>query len=81
MKRAMNFRLDQQTITTISILEDELSASKTAIVEKAIAHYAKHKLTKQAAYMQHAGCLNEEESQQMIKAIKRGHKNKKMKKL
>jgi hypothetical protein len=48
-------------------------------MRKATSHYAKHKLTNQTAYMQHAGCLSKEESQQMLKVTERERKNKKLK--
>ncbi len=73
MKRAVNFRLDNQTITTLSLLEERLNISKTAIVEKAVPDYAKKKLMKQAQYMNYAGCLSEEDSGMILKAIRLGH--------
>lgn len=79
MKRAINFRFDNQTITTLALLEERLHASRTSIVEEAIAHYAREKLKQRAQYMKYAGSLSEEEGEAMLKDIKASRKNKKFK--
>ncbi len=79
MKQSVNFRLNSQSITKLLLLQEVLHASKTAILERAIAFYAKNKLSKQNSIMEYAGILNEKEASSMIDVINSSKHNKELK--
>lgn len=58
------------------LLEKQLRASKTAIVEQALAFYAKKELAGQRSILQYAGILKEQEAQLMLDAIQSSKHNK-----
>jgi hypothetical protein len=76
MKQAVNFRLNHQAIIALSLLEKQLRASKTAIIERALAFYAKKELADQKSILQYAGILNEQEAQVMLDTIQSSKHNK-----
>lgn len=76
MKRMVNFRLSAQALTTLSILEEKLHSSKTAVIEKAIDFYAKKKLSSKKSILEFAGILNEKEAERMLTTIREGRVNK-----
>ena len=78
MKKAVNFRLHQETILMLSTLESSLQMSRTAIVEAAIECYAKKKLKKQASLMSLAGSLPSDDADELLKLAKSSKKNKKL---
>lgn len=55
MKQATNFRLEENILTTIAVLANELQTSKTDIIEKAVMHFAASKIARKNALMQFAG--------------------------
>lgn len=79
MKQVVNFRLSSHAISTLSILERELHASKTAIVEKALQFYAKKKLSYKNLLLEYAGILDENEASLMLAAIESNKHNKDIK--
>ena len=79
MKQAVNFRLDHQAILALSLLEKQLQASKTDIVEQAIKLYAKKTLPKKNTLIQYAGSMSHEEAESMLKQIKKSKRNKTLK--
>lgn len=70
MKRATNFRLEEETLAKIIMLAKEQSTTRTDIVERAIAAYAKDILAKRNRLMQYVGTLEAEEADEMLQAIK-----------
>jgi len=76
MKQAMNFRLSNQVISILSMLEQETHSSKTAIVEKALQYYAKKKLANQNNILQYAGILGDKEADAMLALIQSNKHNK-----
>lgn len=79
MRRAVNFRLSHEAIGVLSMLEEELSVSKTAVVEQALQLYARKKRKPKNSFMAYAGMLSEEEGDAMLAVIKSSRHNKKMK--
>ncbi len=70
MKRAVNIRLDEKVIATLDQLSEELHATKTEIIEKAIELFSKEKKLKQNSLLKFAGSLKASEAEKMLKAIK-----------
>ncbi|MBA2651143.1 MAG: hypothetical protein H0U73_02560 [Tatlockia sp.] len=73
MKQVVNFRLSEQAINVLGVLEKKLHYSKTAIVENALQLYAKKELAKQATILKYAGSLNKKDADGMLVSI---HENK-----
>ena len=69
MKQATNFRLDENTLTTIAVLAKDLHTSKTEIIEKAVLHYAATRLDNRNALLQFAGVLAADEADSMLNTI------------
>ena len=78
-KKSANFRLSHQTLVILTLLEEKLHTSKTAVVEKALQYYANQKLKSNNALMQFAGILSSAESDNMLLIIKNDRRNKKIK--
>lgn len=76
MKQAVNFRLSNKAITTLSFLEERLHTSKTAIIENAIQVYAKSKELSKNPLIKYAGILSEDEGHAILKTIKDSRHNK-----
>lgn len=76
MKQVVNFRLSEQAINVLGILEKKLHYSKTAIVENALQLYADKELTKQAAILKYAGILNKQDADSMLATINKNKNNK-----
>jgi len=76
MKQVVNFRFSEQTISILSLLENKLHCSKTAIVEKALQLFAKKTLAKQALILKFAGALSTREADTMLTSIKENKHNK-----
>jgi predicted transcriptional regulator len=70
MKRATNFRLEEETLAKIILLAKEQSTTRTEIVERAIAAYARDRLAKRNRLMQYLGTLEAEEADEMLEAIR-----------
>ena len=69
MKQVVNFRLSEQTINVLAMLENKLHCSKTAVVEKALHLYAKKELANQALILKYAGVLNTQDADTMLTKI------------
>ncbi|EKD77042.1 MAG: hypothetical protein ACD_42C00498G0011 [uncultured bacterium] len=78
-KKPINFRLKQQTLLILSLLEKKLHTSKTAVVEKALEYYASQKLKHYNPIMQFAGIFSDAESDEMLSVIKCDRRNKDIK--
>lgn len=76
MKQALNFRLNDQTIGALSILQKKLHCSKTAIIEKAVQSFAKKELAHQHKLLAFAGILNDRDADAMLESIKTEKHNK-----
>ncbi len=76
MKQAVNFRLSNRAIITLSLLEQKLHASRTAIVEKALQVYAKKELPAQNPLLGYAGILNAQEADEILMNIETSKHNK-----
>lgn len=72
----MNFRLNTQTTTILSLLEKKLHQSKTAIVEQALKSYAQETLS-HSPLLKYAGKLETQTAEKLLSAIKSNRKNKK----
>ena len=79
MKQAVNFRLSNKAIATLSLLEGVLHTSKTAIIENAIQVYAKFSSVSKNPLVKYAGILSEDESDSMLEDIKGARHNKELK--
>ncbi len=69
MKQAVNFRLDESILTTITVLANDLHTTKTDIIEKAVAQFAASTANRRNALMQFAGSLNANDADSMLSAI------------
>ncbi len=76
MKQVVNFRLSHQAITALSMLEDKMHTSKTAIIEEALQLYAKKVLFPRGEIFDFAGILNDEEADLLLKNIQSSKVNK-----
>ena len=70
MKRATNFRLEEETLAKIIVLAKEQNTTRTEIVERAIEAYASHTLAKRNRLMQYVGTLEAKEADEMLQAIR-----------
>lgn len=77
MKQSVNFRLSNKANTTLLLLAKKLEISKTAIIEEAIACFAKKAIHKENVLLKHAGVLNEQDADEILHAIKTSRKSKK----
>lgn len=75
-KKPINFRLKQQTLLILSLLEKKLHTSKTAVVEKALECYANQKLKYVNPFMRHVGIFSDEDADIMLSTIKKSRVNK-----
>ncbi|KJV06070.1 hypothetical protein [Methylocucumis oryzae] len=69
MKQAVNFRLDETTLTTIAVLAKDLQTSKTDIIEKAVMQFAASRLNRKNVLMQFAATLAADEADAILDAI------------
>jgi hypothetical protein len=69
MKQAVNFRLDEVTLTTIDVLAKDLHTTKTDIIEKAVEQFATSTANRRNALMQFAGSLTAKDADSMLSAI------------
>lgn len=70
MKRAVNIRLDETVIYTLNQLSNELHATKTEIIERAIEFFLRHNQIKQNNLLQFAGTLKAVEADKMLCSIR-----------
>lgn len=70
MKKAVNFRLSEQAIAILLLLENKMHTTKTAILESALLEYAKEKTISQNTLMHYAGMLSHQDGDDMLKNIK-----------
>ncbi|MBI5447858.1 MAG: hypothetical protein HY939_03925 [Gammaproteobacteria bacterium] len=78
MKHALNFRLNEQTVVSLSILQKKLHCSKTAIIERAVQAYVKQVLPRQQKLLAFSGVLNEHDANSMLELIDASKNNKEM---
>ena len=76
MKYSVNFRLSEQAILNLSVLQKKLHTSKTQIIENALLLYAKNKYPQQKKILQYAGILSSQDAELMLKTINTNKKNK-----
>jgi predicted transcriptional regulator len=76
IKHAMNFRLNQQAINILVLLEKKLHTTKTAVIEAALQDFAKRKLAKQNELLSFAGLLKDDEAKDMLQHIRGNRHNK-----
>jgi len=76
MKQAVNFRLNEASISALTMLEDKLECSKTKIVEKALQAYAKKILHDQKKLLKFAGVLTKHDADKMLADIYENRKDK-----
>ena len=69
MKQAANFRLDTQTLTTLTVLAQDLQTSKTDIIEKAVMQFAAARVERRNTLLQLAGTLDDAEANTILNAI------------
>jgi hypothetical protein len=69
MKQATNFRLEQDVLTTISVLANDLHTTKTDVIEKAVIQYAASLGTKRNSLLQFAGSLDANEADTILNTI------------
>ena len=69
MKQAVNFRLDESTLTKIEVLAKDLHTTKTDIIEKAVEQFATSTANRRNALMQFAGSLTATDADSMLSAI------------
>lgn len=69
MKQAANFRLDENILTTIAVLANDLQTSKTDIIEKAVMQFAASREGRRNAFMQFAGTLAADEADTILNTI------------
>ncbi len=76
MKRAVNLRLEENTVILLNSLSKELQTTKTAIVEQAIKQFSKQNLKKQNQLMAFAGKLDSKEAKTILDTITESRTNK-----
>jgi len=76
MKRAVNIRLDEQIIYILNQLTQELQATKTEIIERAIELFRKENQIKQNNLLQFAGSLKSSEADKMLQDIQESKNSK-----
>jgi predicted transcriptional regulator len=69
MKQVVSFRLSEQTIDVLTMLERKLHYSKTAVIEKALQLYAKKELVNQSLILKYAGVLSKQDADTMLASI------------
>lgn len=73
MKQLVNFRLSEQSLNILAILENKLHHTKTAIVEDALQFYAKKEFAKQSQLLKYAGTLSKKDADVMLEAVNNKH--------
>jgi len=76
MKRAVNIRLDEQIIYILNQLTQELQATKTEVIERAIELFRKENQIKQNNLLQFAGSLKSYEADKMLQGIQESKNSK-----
>jgi len=76
MKRAVNFRLNQEAIKILLVLNQQLHLSKTEILERALYRYAERKLKTKVGLLKYAGTLDHEQADKMLVDIKQSRVSK-----
>jgi hypothetical protein len=69
MKRAVNLRLDENVIAKLNQLSEELHATKTEVIEKAISFFSKQNSLKQNQLLEFAGKLKSSDADSMLQSI------------
>ena len=70
MKKTVNFRLSNEAIYALIMLQQKFHTSKTSIVEEAIVAYAANKLSQDNPLLKFAGKLSTQEANSMLDTIK-----------
>lgn len=78
MKQLVNFRFDQDVLSSLKALEGMLHQSKTQIVEEAILRYADEKKVRRSKLLALAGSLSNDEANTMLKVIHESKNRKEM---
>jgi len=78
MKQLVNFRFDPRVISSLNALEEELHYSKTRIVEEAILYFAAKKQIHRSGLFSLAGCLSEEDGDDLLDSIKKSKNRKEL---
>jgi len=76
MKKPVNFRLNPQTVATLTLLSDKEKKSRTEIVENAIEIYSKEQSQKRNRLLQFAGSISNETADDLLKTIYSNRVNK-----
>jgi len=76
MKKAVNLRLDENIIITLEQLAQDLQATKTEVIEKAIVLFSDKNCQKQNELLQFAGKISEQEADYMLDNIERNTSSK-----
>ena len=69
MKRAVNLRLEESVIVTLNELAQELHATKTEVIEKAISFFSKQNSLKHSELLQFAGKLKSNDADKILQSI------------
>ena len=69
MKRAVNLRLEESVIVTLNKLAQELHATKTEVIEKAISFFSKQNNLKHSQLLQFAGKLKSHDADKILQSI------------
>lgn len=76
MKKAVNLRLNENIIITLEQLAEDLHATKTEAIEKAIVLFSDNNSRKQNELLQFAGKISEQEADYMLENIERNTSSK-----
>jgi len=69
MKQVVNFRLSNRAITALSMLQNKMHLSKTAVIEEALQLYAKQKLRQEDKLFEFAGILTDKEAENLLNTV------------
>ncbi len=69
MKKAVNMRLEENTVILLNSLSKELAITKTDVVERAIEFYSRDKSKKRNELMAFAGTLDDDDAKIILESI------------
>ena len=69
MKKAVNMRLEENTVILLNSLSKELAITKTDVVERAIEFYSQDKVKKRNELMAFAGILDDDDAKIILESI------------
>jgi hypothetical protein len=76
VKHPINFRLEENVLTTIALLAKDLHTSKTDIIEQAVLQFAASRVDRRNTLLQFAGTLTGDEADTILNTIKADKSNK-----